>query len=169
MHHPVRGDSRDLDKPGATFVTLHLKGKLRGCVGSLEAHRALRLDVSENALGAAFRDPRFKPLMVEELEFIEVEVSLLSPLEPLLFTSQQEALSLLSPGNFGVVLQFERHRSTFLPQVWDQLPEPERFLQHLKQKAGLPTDFWHPELKLFRYGVSKWKETDFSRNEPIST
>ncbi|MEW5710473.1 MAG: AmmeMemoRadiSam system protein A [Pseudomonadota bacterium] len=150
----------DLAEPGATFVTLLREGSLRGCVGSLEPLRPLFEDVRENALGAAFRDPRFPPLAREEFHDTRVEVSLLSPLEPLAAASQTELLVLLRPGIDGIVFQYGRHRSTFLPQVWESLPEPLDFLEHLKRKAGLPFGFWAEGVNVWRYTVSKWKETD---------
>lgn len=149
-----------LRQPAATFVTLTRNGELRGCIGSLEAKRALRDDVNENALAAAFRDPRFKPLTAEEWADTWVEVSVLSALEPIALESEQAVLRSLRPGIDGLVLEFGRHRGTFLPQVWEQLAAPEAFLVNLKRKAGLPPDFWEPELKLSRYTVAKWREQD---------
>lgn len=149
-----------LAKPGATFVTLVRKGSLRGCMGSLEPLRPLFEDVQENARGAAFRDPRFPPLAREEFQETRVEVSLLSPPEPLPVASQEELLSLLRPGVDGLVFQYGRHRSTFLPQVWEALPEPLDFVEHLKRKAGLPFGFWAQGVNVWRYTVSKWKEMD---------
>jgi AmmeMemoRadiSam system protein A len=153
---PGRVDA--LAEPGATFVTLLREGSLRGCVGSLEPLRPLFEDVRENALGAAFRDPRFPPLAREEFHNIRMEVSLLSPLEPLAAASQDELLALLRPGVDGLVFQYGHHRSTFLPQVWESLPEPLDFLEHLKRKAGLPFGFWAQGVNVWRYTVSKWKE-----------
>lgn len=147
-----------LHEPGASFVTLMQNGRLRGCIGSLEARQALRTDVRDNALGAAFRDPRFTPLTVGELEHTAIEVSLLSPMERLIFTSEAQALNDLRPGIDGVVFEYGAHRSTFLPQVWEQLPDQRDFIAHLKQKAGLPAHFWSDEVRLQRYTVSKWKE-----------
>ena len=152
-----------LEAKGASFVTLMQWGRLRGCVGSLSAERCLRADVEHNALAAAFRDPRFAPLSRSELPEIEVEVSLLSPLEPIVFESESHALGQLRPGVDGVLLEYGGRRGTFLPQVWEQLPEPTAFLAHLKQKAGLPAGFWVAELKLSRYTVSKWRESDAKR------
>jgi AmmeMemoRadiSam system protein A len=149
-----------LDEPGATFVTLTCGGALRGCIGSLEAERALRADVESNALAAAFRDPRFPPVSVREYRAIEVEVSLLSPMQPFTVASEAQALTQLRPGIDGVLLEYGRRRGTFLPQVWEQLPEPRAFLAHLKQKAGLPADFWADEVRLSRYTVTKWRETE---------
>jgi AmmeMemoRadiSam system protein B/AmmeMemoRadiSam system protein A len=147
-----------LARPGASFVTLTKNGDLRGCIGSLEPHRPLGEDVRANALAAAFRDPRFMPLSREEFNDIRVEVSLLSPTEALTVSSEEQAVSALRPGIDGVVFEYAYHRSTFLPQVWEQLPEPAEFLAHLKRKAGLPLDFWAADVRLSRYTVSKWKE-----------
>lgn len=147
-----------LHEPGATFITLTQQGNLRGCIGSLEAHRPLAQDVRENALAAAFRDPRFSPLAVEEFEFTSVEVSLLTPAVPLAFGSEADFMAQLRPGVDGIVFQYGRHRSTFLPQVWESLPEPQQFMQQLKRKAGLPPNFWHEEVSIARYEVTKWKE-----------
>jgi AmmeMemoRadiSam system protein A len=147
-----------LGDAAATFVTLTRHGQLRGCIGSLEAHRPLGEDVAANALAAAFHDPRFPPLGQDELADTRVEVSLLSPLEPVEFRDEADASAKLRPGIDGVVLEYGHHRGTFLPQVWEQLPEPERFLAHLKVKAGLPPGFWDAGVKLFRYTVKKWKE-----------
>ena len=147
-----------LHEPGATFVTLTQQGQLRGCIGSLEAHRALLHDVRENALAAAFRDPRFSPLSVEEFEVTSVEVSLLTPAVALSFRDEADFMAQLRPGVDGIVFQYGRHRSTFLPQVWESLPEPQQFMQQLKRKAGLPPNFWHETVSISRYEVTKWKE-----------
>jgi len=153
-------DTPWLKNPGATFVTLTLDTALRGCIGSLEARRALAADVHDNALGAAFRDPRFKPLTAEEWTRTRVEVSLLSALEPLPLEDEPSLLRSLRPGTDGLVLEFGHHRSTFLPQVWEQIPEPAQFLINLRRKAGLPPDFWEPGMKVSRYTVAKWREQD---------
>lgn len=149
-----------LDAPGAVFVTLTESGRLRGCIGSLEAHRPLGMDVEHNARAAAFSDPRFPPLRPEELDRVRVEVSLLSPAVPMQFKDESDALAQLRPGVDGVILEYGRYRATFLPQVWEQLPQPDVFMAHLKQKAGLSGDFWQQALRLSRYGVDKFKETD---------
>lgn len=151
-----------LRESGACFVTLTQRGALRGCIGTLEAHRPLREDVRANAVAAALRDPRFAPLSVRELESTEVEVSLLSPMQALDFASEAEALALLRPGVDGVVFAYGGRRSTFLPQVWEQLPAVDDFVAQLKRKAGLPADFWHREVRLQRYTVSKWKESELA-------
>lgn len=149
-----------LDEPGASFVTLTQNGDLRGCIGSLEANRPLRIDVPANALAAAFHDPRFPPLTAKELDRTRVEVSLLSPPEPLPVADEQDAWQKLRPYQDGIILEYRDRRATFLPQVWDQLPDPDRFLAHLKMKAGLPWDFWAPGIRLSRYQVRKWKEAE---------
>lgn len=149
-----------LHAPGASFVTLTQQGELRGCIGTLEAHRSLLADVKANALAAAFRDPRFEPLQHAELDITEVEVSLLSAIQPIAFTGEADALAALRPGIDGVVLEYRHYRSTFLPQVWEQLPEPGMFLAQLKRKAGLPADFWAEDIRLSCYSVSKWRESE---------
>ncbi len=148
-----------LAQPGATFVTLTQNGQLRGCIGSLQAHRPLDQDVRANAVAAAFRDPRFAPLKAEELPRTRVEVSLLTAPQPMTFTDEADALRQLRPTIDGIILIAGQRRSTFLPQVWEQLPEPRVFMAHLKQKAGLPADYWSSEVQLQRYEVQKWKES----------
>jgi len=147
-----------LHEPGATFVTLRRLGALRGCVGSLQPYRPLLDDVRNNARAAAFSDTRFPPVRRDEYPELSVEVSLLSPCEPCEVGSEEEALTRLRPGIDGIVFEFQGRRSTFLPQVWEQLPDPWDFLAHLKRKAGLPAAFWHPDVKLWRYTVTKWAE-----------
>jgi AmmeMemoRadiSam system protein A len=147
-----------LEEERATFITLRSAGELRGCIGTLRAHRPLVEDVRHNVRAAAFEDPRFPPLKVEELEVIRIEVSLLSPLEPLEVASESELLQQLEPGRDGVLLECGFNRGTFLPQVWEQLPDPRTFLARLKRKAGLAETFWSPELKIWRYRVRKWSE-----------
>ena len=148
-----------LAEPGASFVTLTRQGELRGCIGTLEAHRPLGQDVRENALAAAFRDPRFMPLSRTEFDDVRVEVSVLSPHEVLAAGSEKDALAVLRPGVDGVVFEYAHYRSTFLPQVWEQLPDPAEFMAHLKRKAGVPKEFWAEGVRLSRYTVSKWKES----------
>jgi len=149
---------RELGEPGASFVTLMQDGKLRGCIGTLQPHQALADDVRENACNAAFRDPRFLPLSLEEWARTKVEVSLLTPPQPMRFKDEADALAQLRPGIDGVLLAAGYRRATFLPQVWEQLPTPSEFLGHLKRKAGLPADYWGPDVQLERYEIRKWKE-----------
>ena len=156
----VNGDAAFLQRPGATFITLKNNGQLRGCIGSLSVHRSLLDDVRANARAAAFKDPRFGPLRFEELDSIRIEVSLLSALRPMVFSDEADALSQLRPGIDGLVLECGDKRGTFLPQVWENLPEPRAFLKELKRKAGLAADFWDAGLRLSRYTVAKWAEPE---------
>ena len=142
--------------PGASFVTLKLDGELRGCIGTIDARRSLGEDVARNAQAAACRDPRFPPVSVHEKPLLGIEVSVLSPHEALACASEEDALGTLRPGIDGVVLEYEELTSTFLPQVWESLPDPAMFLSELKRKAGLPPTFWHPKLRLARYTVEKY-------------
>jgi AmmeMemoRadiSam system protein A len=148
-----------LRRPAATFVTLTQRGDLRGCIGTLEAFRPLGADVRANAVAAAFRDPRFHPLASDEFETIAVEVSLLARPEPVLVVDEAMLVTVLRPGIDGVVIEYGRHRATFLPQVWEALGEPRDFLAALKRKAGLPADFWAADLRLSRYRVRKFAQT----------
>ena len=148
----------ELAQPGASFVTLTQNGQLRGCIGSLEPYRALSLDVAENALAAAFRDPRFAPLERDELARTRIEVSLLAAAQAIDFVDEDDAIAQLRPGIDGLILSYGSRRATFLPQVWETLPEAHRFVAQLKLKAGLPADFWSPGISLARYEVKKWKE-----------
>ncbi|MGR9116810.1 MAG: AmmeMemoRadiSam system protein A [Gammaproteobacteria bacterium] len=145
----------------ATFVTLERNQQLRGCIGMLEAIRPLVEDVAENAFSAAFRDPRFPPLEADELDELEIHLSILSPAEPLIFDSEQALIDQLRPGEDGLILEEGYRRGTFLPSVWESLPEPRQFLRHLKQKAGLPPDYWSDSVKVSRYGTEMFKSTEF--------
>jgi len=153
-------DLPELHQPGASFVTLTQHGQLRGCIGSLEAWRPLATDVEANALAAALRDPRFNPLTATELPRTRIEVSLLTPAETMSFRDEADALAQLRPGIDGIIFSAGRRRATFLPQVWEQLPEPGEFMAHLKQKAGLPAAYWGSDVELQRYTVRKWKEPE---------
>lgn len=159
-HYAVAANAPFLERQGATFVTLTRDGQLRGCIGSLQAHRSLREDVLANAEAAAFRDPRFEPLTFDELRAVRVEVSLLSPPEPMTFTGEAGLLAQLRPGTDGLIIEQAGRRATFLPQVWETLPEPARFLAELKRKAGLPADSGDEGLRAWRYTVTKWAEAD---------
>ena len=154
-----------LQQPGACFVTLTQHGQLRGCIGSLAARRTLQADVQANAVAAAMYDSRFAPLRLAELDHTDIEVSLLSPLQPMHFVSQTQALAQLRPGVDGVVFECQRWRSTFLPQVWQQLPTPADFMAHLVHKAGLASDFWSDDVRLYRYTVTHWNEAP-THHEP---
>jgi AmmeMemoRadiSam system protein A len=158
----ARGFPREswLDEPGATFVTLKLDGELRGCIGSLAAERPLGEDLRLNARSAAFRDPRFPPLREDELDGIEIEVSVLSQLEPLPAESEEELAARLVSGIDGLVLESGPRRGTFLPQVWEQLPAPRDFVRALKRKAGMMAGEWPADLTAYRYRVAKYREHD---------
>lgn len=150
-----------LAEHGASFVTLTQSGNLRGCIGSLQAHRSLLEDVKSNAVSAAVRDPRFAPLSAEELDITTVEVSLLSATRPMAVRDEADALAQLRPHIDGVIFEYGHYRSTFLPQVWESLARPRDFLAMLRRKAGLPDDFWAEEVKLSRYTVTKWSEKEY--------
>lgn len=142
---PVLGERR------ASFVTLTVDGALRGCCGSLEPLRPLALDAWRNARAAASLDRRFVPLAAAEWRAIGVEVSVLTPQVPLVVRSEAELVGQLVVGRDGLVLEWRGQRATFLPKVWEQLPEPVEFLRHLKQKAGWEAGFWAPDLRVWRY------------------
>ena len=146
-----------LAAPGASFVTLHLDGELRGCIGSIQARRPLGDDVTHNARAAAFRDPRFPPVTADEMPRLDVEVSVLSPRQVMEVRDEAEALAALRPGIDGLYFEFHDLAATFLPQVWQSIPEPADFLGELKRKAGLPPRFWHPDVRLSRYTVEKYR------------
>lgn len=139
----------------ASFVTLQKHHQLRGCIGMLEAIRPLAIDVAENAFAAAFKDSRFPVLQAYEMSELEIQISILSPPEPITFHSEQDLLNQLKPGVDGLILQAGHQRGTFLPSVWESLPEPEQFLRHLKHKAGLPFDYWSDSLRVYRYQADK--------------
>lgn len=158
METEVEASDAALQAPGACFVTLTQHGQLRGCIGSLQARRSLLADVQANAVAAALQDTRFAPLTLTELPVTDIEVSVLSPMQPMHFTSEADALAQLRPNVDGVVFEFGPYRSTFLPQVWEQLPDAREFMAHLKRKAGLSADFWDANVRLQRYTVHPWHE-----------
>ena len=149
-----------LAEKGACFITLTQHGKLRGCIGSLQAHQALLADIKNNAAAAALRDPRFPPLNAFELDSIKIEISLLSPTQSMNFQDEADALAQMRPNVDGIVFEYGLHHSTFLPQVWENFPQAHDFLAMLKRKAGLATDFWAEEVKLSRYTVTKFIEQE---------
>ena len=154
------GLDRRLLAPGASFVTLTEAATLRGCVGSLEAHRPLVEDVEANACAAGFEDSRFPALTAAEFAPVRIEVSVLGPLAPLTAADESELLRRLEPGVDGLLLVAGGRRATFLPQVWQALPKPRDFVDHLRRKAGLDPDFWRLGPSFFRYRVDKWGEGD---------
>ncbi len=144
----------------ATFVTLEKAGALRGCIGSLTAVRPLVEDIAHNAYSAAFKDPRFAPVDQSELEALEIHLSILSPPEPMQVASEGDLIAQLRPGIDGLIIEDDGRRATFLPSVWQSLPQPELFLRHLKQKAGLAPDHWSERFKAYRYTTETIKKTD---------
>jgi len=157
---PVRAEKypESLRVKRATFVTLRLHGKLRGCIGGFEADLPLVEDVADHAFAAAFCDPRFSPLTQEEFADLGLEISILHPFERLEFNSETELLAMLRPGVDGVLLEEGGRRNTFLPAVWRELPSPREFLCHLKRKAWLPEDYWSDSLRVYRYTVDELHE-----------
>lgn len=148
-----------LRHPGATFVTLTERGSLRGCIGALEASQPLAWDVQEHAMAAALQDPRFPPVQPAELPGLEIEISRLTVPQPLPYGDPRELPGLLRPGIDGVILSLGRRRATFLPQVWEKIPQPEEFLDHLCLKLGTSADFWlHNKLDVFVYQVEEFHE-----------
>ncbi len=128
----------DLRQPFGNFVTLKKNGSLRGCIGSIEAQGELIKSIAEHAWSAAFGDPRFTPLVPDELNSLHISISILSEKKPLAFETETELLDSLRVHRDGLVIEKDHRRATFLPSVWQQLPQPASFLQHLKQKAGIP-------------------------------
>jgi AmmeMemoRadiSam system protein B/AmmeMemoRadiSam system protein A len=153
----LRGVPSPLRSVAAAFVTLTCEGRLRGCVGSLAAHRALAADVSANAVRAGFEDPRFHPVTANELARADVEIALLSAAAPIAVRDEADLLARLRPGRDGLILQEGERRATFLPKVWEQLSSPPDFLRHLKRKAGLAPDHWSPDVKVWRYVAESFK------------
>ncbi len=154
----VEGMPDVLGEPAATFTTLRADGKLRGCVGNLESVRPLAKDVVHTAFRAAFRDPRFDPVVQHELSTIRLEVSVLSPVEPFAVSDEADLLERLEPRADGLVIGLGSRRATFLPKVWDQLPNPDEFLSALKVKCGLEKDFWSERLEFHRYRTTTYAE-----------
>jgi AmmeMemoRadiSam system protein A len=140
-----------LREPRASFVTLRIGPRLRGCMGSLEATEPLVVNVARNAFSAAFRDPRFTPVVREEFPQLAIHLSLLSRPEPLEFESEEQVLSLIRPGIDGLTLIEGSRRATLLPAVWTTVADPREFLTHLKKKAGLPANYWSPTVRVERY------------------
>jgi len=140
-----------LNEHGASFVTLNLNHQLRGCIGALDAFQPLVKDVSEHAYAAAFKDPRFPPVTQKEFENLEVHISVLTKSTAIDFTDEKDLQGQLQPGIDGLILTDGVHKATFLPSVWEQLPQPEDFLNHLKLKAGLEKNYWSNNIVVLRY------------------
>ncbi len=147
----------ELRTVAASFVTIERKGRLRGCIGSLQAHRPLAADVAWNAVSAGFEDPRFQPVSVSEFRESELEIAVLSAPAPLAFDVEADLRAKLRPGRDGLILQSAGKRGTFLPKVWEGLATPEAFLNGLKVKAGLPRDHWSEDMRIWRYTTESFR------------
>jgi AmmeMemoRadiSam system protein A len=169
MEHAVRGEKlpalnlsslpAPLREPGASFVTLTIGGQLRGCIGTLEAYQPLAEDVREHAIAAALQDPRFPPVREDELSRIQVEVSRLTRPLPLDYKDTADLLTKLRPGIDGVILRDGFRRATFLPQVWEKIPNPAEFLDNLCYKMGANPDLWRRKhLEVLTYQVEEFHE-----------
>lgn len=145
--------SSDLQKLGASFVTLNINKQLRGCIGCLQAYRPLVEDVVENAFAAAFSDPRFPAVTEAEYPVLQYHISILGDAKAMNVSSEQDLIQQLQPGVDGLIIEDGTHRATFLPSVWEQLEKPEDFVRHLKQKAGLSADHWSSSFIAKRYSV----------------
>jgi AmmeMemoRadiSam system protein A len=174
MEHGVRGrklpplDNNSitprLSEHGASFVTLTIHGVLRGCIGALEAWQPLVDDVREHAIAAALEDPRFRPVDEIELDRIKIEVSRLTAPHPLEYSSSADLLTKLRPHVDGVILKNDYRRATFLPQVWEQIPDPEDFLDHLCAKMGANPNLWlNTKLQVYVYQVEEFHEMEHNR------
>lgn len=161
---PLPGISLDelpepLRRDGASFVTLTVNGRLRGCIGVLQAFQPLALDVQEHAVAAALQDYRFSQVQPAELSEIAIEISVLTSKERLEYLNPQDLVQKLRPGVDGVVVQAGARRATFLPQVWEQLPDPHQFLSQLCQKMGAAPNLWEKQpLEVFTYQVQEFHE-----------
>lgn len=135
----------------ATFVTLNINHQLRGCIGTLEAYQPLVKDVADHAFAAAFQDPRFSPVTASEQDQLDIHISILTPPEAMSIKSEEDLLNQLTPNIDGLILEAGHHKGTFLPSVWESLPDKHQFLHHLKLKAGLSADYWNHDIRFMRY------------------
>ncbi|MBE0669342.1 MAG: AmmeMemoRadiSam system protein A [Anaerolineales bacterium] len=150
-----------LNENGASFVTLTIDSELRGCIGALEAHQPLAEDVREHAIAAAMQDPRFPPVRENELNRIKLEVSRLTAPRLLEYSSSDDLLKKLKPHVDGVILKDNFRRATFLPQVWEKIPDPAEFLSHLCQKMGVRANLWREtKLQVYVYQVEEFHEAN---------
>jgi AmmeMemoRadiSam system protein A len=159
---PVAVDLEEFEsllvEPFAVFVTLLQSGALRGCIGSLEASQPLIQAVATSAYNAAFRDRRFRRLQVAELDQTQIEISVLSPMEPIVATGRQSLLEQLEPGVDGLLLEDRGRRATFLPKVWEKIEAGEDFVGQLMLKAGLPATHWSESVRCYRYRTLTFAE-----------
>ena len=158
-HLDLADYSKDLRQDGVSFVTLTIDEQLRGCIGALEAYQPLVLDVQEHAAAAASEDYRFSRVRPEEVPLLEIEISRLTPTQTLQYENWQDLIAKLRPGLDGVLIRDGRRRATFLPQVWEKLPDPQNFLSHLCVKMGAPENYWQTQkLDVSIYQVEDFKE-----------
>jgi AmmeMemoRadiSam system protein A len=151
----------EVQSDGASFVTLTIQRNLRGCIGSLEARQPLAKDIQEHAVDAALNDYRFPPLTEREFDSVRIEISVLSPPEPLVYTSPEELTRLLRPNVDGIILARGPRRATFLPQVWESIPDPTAFLNMLCEKMGADSDLWRREkIEVYTYQVERFAEPE---------
>lgn len=156
---PSEVPSKKLVENGACFVTLKINGQLRGCIGSLEAHQPLFKDVIANALAAAFADPRFYPLTPSELDKVKISISYLTPAKEVKLRAPEEIIEKLVPGKHGLIIQQGFARATFLPAVWEEIPDKIEFLTHLSIKAGLGPNGWKEKgTRFFIYEAEEFSE-----------
>jgi AmmeMemoRadiSam system protein A len=146
----------ELRRPVGTFVTLNVHGRLNGCIGSIETDEALGVSVARHAWSAAFTDPRLPALRWVDYEHLDIEISLLSPLAPMVASSRDVLLDVLEPGVDGLLIAAGSRRAVFLPSVWEQLPSAEAFLEHLFHKAGLDPGTWPADLRAFGFTAEKF-------------
>lgn len=154
----LQGQPEVFAQQAACFVTLHKNGTLRGCIGSTQAYRPLLEDVIHNAFASAFHDPRFPPVTENELSELRIEISILTPQQRLTVADEADLLRTIRPGIDGLLIRNAQHSATFLPQVWQQLPSPDQFLQHLKRKAGMAPGEWPDDMECFCYQCVEFAE-----------
>lgn len=147
-----------LQQQASSFITLHKKNKLRGCIGALQAREPLVIDVVHNAAASAFDDPRFPPVTLDEEPELQIKISVLTSPTPLIFTSEQDLLAQLVPDKDGLIIEVGAHRATFLPSAWNSLPGKIEFLEQLKLKAELPAVFWSDDIKAWRFQTLCFQE-----------
>lgn len=155
-----------LQKDGAAFVTLKSSGELRGCIGSIVAHRTLLEDIVHNAIAAGFQDPRFSALHVDELNTLNLEVSVLTKPIKLEYKDFDDLCQKIKPNVDGLILEYGQYRGTFLPQVWEQLQSPKLFLEHLSMKAGAKPSIYEKHPIIYKYQVDAIEE-DFDEILPL--
>ena len=146
----------DLRRAVGAFVTLNVRGQLNGCIGSIETDDAVAVSVARHAWSAAFTDPRLPALRWVDYDHLDIEISLLSPLEPILASTRDDLLDILEPGVDGLLIASGSRRAVFLPSVWEQLPTPDTFLTHLFHKAGLNPTPWPDDLRAFGFTAEKF-------------